>query len=310
MQIINDVTSVQQNLPSVVTIGTFDGVHKGHRKILERLVTEANDRNFLAVVFTFFPHPKSIVSPAEAPKQIHSLTEKIECLKKLGVQQLVLQPFTENFAKLSAEEFVYEILVKRLHTKKIIVGYDHRFGKNRSASIVDLKIFGEKFGFEVEEISPQEINETAVSSTKIRNALKEGNIPVANAYLQADFSLEGIVIHGQKLGKKINFPTANIHIEEAYKLLPKKGAYAVYSFFEGKKVFGMLNLGSNPTIQGKGFSVEVHFFDFNANLYGKKIKVFLLEFLREEQKFPNIEALKKQLEADENRVRKSYLIEK
>ncbi len=306
MKIITNVWDTEPLKDSVITIGTFDGVHLGHRKIIQRLVNSARSQQLVPTVFTFFPHPRMILQPEVAPKQIQTVEEKAHLMEILGVEQLVIQPFDRKFADLPAENFVQRILVEKLRVKKIIVGYDHRFGKNRTADIHDLQHFGEKYGFEVEEISAQEIDDVKVSSTKIRQALADGDIKQANVYLQSSFTLSGKVIHGQKLGKRINFPTANILISESYKLIPKIGVYAVESIIEGKKMFGMMNIGKNPTIEGKGDSVEVHFFDFQGDLYGKVITLHLIDYIREEQKFPSVEALKMQLEKDEKVVREIF----
>lgn len=306
MKIITNVWDTEPLKDSVITIGTFDGVHLGHRKIIQRLVNSARSQQLVPTVFTFFPHPRMILQPEVAPKQIQTVEEKAHLMEILGVEQLVIQPFDRKFADLPAENFVQRILVEKLRVKKIIVGYDHRFGKNRTADIHDLQYFGEKYGFEVEEISAQEIDEVKVSSTKIRQALADGDIKQANVYLQSSFTLSGKVIHGQKLGKRINFPTANILISESYKLIPKIGVYVVESIIEGKKMFGMMNIGKNPTIEGKGDSVEVHFFDFQGDLYGKVITLHLIDYIREEQKFSSVEALRMQLEKDEKVVREIF----
>lgn len=307
MEIITNIWELQNNENSVVTIGTFDGVHLGHRKIIERVVKSAEKNHWKPVVFTFFPHPRMILDPKTAPKQIQTIEEKAQMLENMGIKKLIIQPFDKNFADLSAEDFVKNILVEKLKVKKIIIGYDHRFGKNRSAGIVDLQRFGEKFHFEVEEISAQEIDEVAVSSTKIRNALQNGNIEQANAYLGYFFTLSGEVIHGKKIGREINFPTANICISESYKMLPKNGVYAVLSHIDGKPFFGMMNIGNNPTIQEKEPSVEVHFFDFQGDLYRKKLRIQLLKYIREEQKFASVQALKHQLEIDQKYIKQKVI---
>ncbi|MDO4881013.1 MAG: bifunctional riboflavin kinase/FAD synthetase [Capnocytophaga sp.] len=304
MKIITDIYDFSSFAPSVVTIGTFDGVHIGHQKILERVVQAAEKENLIPSVFTFFPHPRIVLRPNEPIKLLQTIEERAQILENKGIEQLIIQPFDQKFANLSAQEFVENILHKKLNAKKIIIGYDHRFGKNRSANITDLREFAKKYHFEVEEISAQEISDISVSSTKIRNALINGNIQIANQYLGYSFSLTGKVIHGMKLGRTLGFPTANIQIEDSYKIIPKIGVYLVYSIFDGKKIFGMLSIGKNPTIANKGESIEVHFFDFNKDLYDQSISIYFLEYLREEQKFSDIEALKKQLALDEEVCRK------
>lgn len=307
MKIITNVWNFTAEQGSVITIGTFDGVHLGHQKIIEKVIASGQKNKWIPTIFTFFPHPRMILQPQTAPKQIQTIEEKATMLQNLGIQQLVIQPFDKDFADLSAEDFVKMILVEKLQVKKIIIGYDHRFGKNRTADISDLQRFGQKYNFEVEEISAQEINEVAVSSTKIRKALEEGSISEANTYLGYFFSLSGEVIHGKKLGKKLTFPTANIRLSDTYKLIPKDGVYAVFSIIEGKKVLGMMNIGNNPTIEGKEKSIEVHFFDFSEDLYAKNLTIYLYKYIREEQKFASVEALKHQLEKDEAAIRSVFL---
>lgn len=300
MKIINSVFDFYSEKPTIVTIGTFDGVHIGHQQIIKELVVQAEENNFIPCVFTFFPFPKMILTPLNYPKQIQTLEEKLNTLKQFGIRLIVVQPFNKKFADLEAEEFACEILHKRLHCKKIIVGYDHRFGKGRSATIDDLKIFGKKFSFEVQEISPQQINEISVSSTKVRKALLNGDLQKVKNYLGRYFSFTSKVIHGAKLGRKIGFPTANLELSPEYKILPKQGAYVVKSKIDEKEYFGILNIGQKPTLNGENTTIEVHFFDFERNLYSKEISVDFLHFIREEKKFNNIEELKNQLKKDEN----------
>lgn len=232
-------------------------------------------------------------------KLLNTISEKSQLLSRCGVDNLVIHPFDAAFSNLSAEEFVRQILVDKFNIAKIIIGYDHRFGKNRSATLDDLILFGEKYGFEVEQISAQEINQVSISSTKIRTALDSGNITLGNQYLGYAYFLSGQVVEGKKLGRTIGFPTANIKIEQDYKLIPKKGVYIVSSELNGKKVFGMMNIGVNPTVGGTIPSVEVHFLNFNEDLYGKQIQVSLHERIRDEVKFPSVEVLKEQLNKDQ-----------
>ncbi len=219
-------------------------------------------------------------------------------MEELGLDCLIIHPFTKEFSRLSATEFVRDILVNELRTKKIIIGYDHRFGRNRNANIQDLIAFGNTFEFEVEEIPAQEVDDVSVSSTKIRRALNEGDIPTANNYLGYNYRLTGIVEKGKGLGRKINFPTANLHIKESYKLIPKNGVYLIKSNLDGKPVYGMMNIGFNPTVDGSKRSIEIHFFDFNKDLYDKRVQVEILKRLRDEERFESIEALRKQLQID------------
>ena len=283
---------------SVVTIGTFDGVHIGHQKIIKQLVEIANKDNLQAVVLTFFPHPRMVLQKDTGINLINTIDEKSQLLENFGIDHLVIHKFTKEFSRLGAMEFVRDTLVKKLHVKHIIIGYDHRFGRNRTANIDNLREYGEVYNFKITEISAQEIDEVAVSSTKIRKALNNGDIEVANAFLGYNFMLTGTVVEGKNLGKKIDFPTANLNIEESYKLIPKNGSYVVKSIIEDKTIYGMMNIGTNPTVNGESQSIEVHFFNFNKNIYNKKIQVELIKRLRDEQKFDSIDTLKVQLHKD------------
>ena len=286
------------NNNSVVTIGTFDGVHIGHQKIIKRLVNIAKKKDLQAIVFTFFPHPRMVLQEDANIKLINTLDEKSKLLENLGVDHLVVKKFTKDFSRLTALEFVRDILVNKLHVKYIIVGYDHHFGRNRTANINDLREFGETYDFNIIEISAQDIDEVTVSSTKIRQALIEGDVKSANAFLGYNFMLTGKVVEGKRLGKQIGFPTANLQIEETYKLIPKNGSYIVKSYVHNVNVFGMMNIGTNPTFNGEQQSIEVHFFDFDKDIYYEKIEIHLLHRLRDEEKFESIESLKAQLHRD------------
>lgn len=292
------------NISSIVTIGTFDGVHIGHQKIVKRLITIAKKQKLKSVVLTFFPHPRMVLQKDANIKLINTIDEKAQLFQDFGLDALVVKKFTREFSRQTALEFVRDILVKKLHIKHIIIGYDHQFGRNRTANIEDLKKYGDVYNFEVTKISAQDIDEVTVSSTKIRNALNKGNIKTANAFLGYNFMLTGTIAKGKGLGKQIGFPTANLHIQENYKLIPKNGVYVVKSNYNGETIFGMMNIGTNPTVGGKFQSIEIHFFDFNQDIYNKKIKIELLQRLRDEQKFESIEALQKQLFKD-----KSYTID-
>lgn len=285
---------------TVLTIGTFDGVHIGHQKIIKRLVEISEIKNLTPSLLTFFPHPRMVLQKDANIKLINTIDEKKDILKQFGISNLVIKEFTKEFSRLTAEDFVKNILVDHLKAKHIIIGYDHHFGRNRNANIEDLKQFGKDFDFEVEEISKQDINDVAVSSTKIRAALQEGNIKTANTYLGYNFMLTGKVIDGKKLGQTINYPTANLHIEETYKLIPKHGVYIVKSIIDNITVYGMMNIGYNPTVNGKHQTIETHFFDFNKDLYGQNLKIELLQRLRDEQKFNSVEELQSQLHIDKN----------
>ena len=296
---INDFTSTKK---TILTLGTFDGVHIGHKKILNKLTQSRSvgteNEKYESLVLTFFPHPRMVLQEHSDIKLLNTITEKIDLLEKIGIENLVIHPFDETFSRLTAEEFVSTILVDRFHIQKIIIGHDHRFGRNRTANIDDLIAFGKQYDFEVEQISVQEINEISVSSTKIRNALLEGNMALANEYLGYEYVLTGIIIKGKQLGRTIGFPTANLKIEENYKLIPQNGVYIVKSIINEQTVFGMMNIGFNPTVDGQKQSIEIHYFDFNADLYNQKISVSILHRIRSEQKFESVELLKEQLEKD------------
>ncbi|EIJ37848.1 riboflavin kinase/FMN adenylyltransferase [Galbibacter orientalis DSM 19592] len=288
----------EENYYTVVTVGTFDGVHVGHKKIIDKIVANATANDLKSTILTFFPHPRMVLQQASDLKLLNTLEEKISILKETGLDQLIIHPFTKEFSRLTAEEYVKEVLVESINAKKVIIGYDHRFGRNRTATIGDLIKFGEKYKFDVEQISVEEVNEVSVSSTKIRVALEEGNIKTANTFLGYSYMLTGIITKGKGLGKQIDFPTANIHIKEEYKLIPKIGVYVVKSEYNNKTIYGMMNIGYNPTVNGEKKTIEVHFLDFDEDLYDKEIRVELLERLRDEKRFDSIEDLKKQLIKD------------
>ncbi|WP_026811553.1 bifunctional riboflavin kinase/FAD synthetase [Arenibacter latericius] len=283
---------------TAITIGTFDGIHVGHRKILERLINNAKVLGLKSTVLTFFPHPRMVLQQDVSIQLLNTIEEKVQIMKSLGLDYLIIHPFTKDFSRLSATEFVRDILVNELKVKKIIIGYDHRFGRNRNADINDLIAFGNTLDFQVEEISAQEINEVSVSSTKIRKALEEGDIRRANKYLGYRYMLTGTVVKGKGLGRKLDFPTANLSIVEDYKLIPKNGVYVVSSVINGKTVYGMMNIGVNPTVAGTKRTIEINFFYFNQDLYGKKLQIDIIDRIRDEIKFDSLEALKAQLGKD------------
>ncbi|PIB32978.1 riboflavin biosynthesis protein RibF [Gaetbulibacter sp. 5U11] len=289
-------TNQTQN--TVLTIGTFDGVHIGHQKIIKRLVEVSNNKGLQPSLLTFFPHPRMVLQKDANIKLINTISEKELLLKRFGITNLVVKKFTKDFSRLTAEAFVEDILVDQLKAKHVIIGYDHHFGRNRNANINDLRQFGEQFNFDVEEISMQDINDVAISSTKIRAALNDGDIKTANTYLGYNFMLTGTIIKGKGIGKTINYPTANLKIEETYKLIPKQGVYIVQAIIDNVLEYGMMNIGTNPTVSGTDQSIEIHFFNLNKSLYDKKLSVQLLHRLRDEQKFDSLDLLKKQLEID------------
>lgn len=282
----------------ILTIGTFDGVHIGHQKILKKVKNLSKEKKMIPSVLTFFPHPRMVLQQDNSIKLLNTITERRILLEKFGVDLICVKTFTREFSNLSAYDYVKGIIVDELNTKVVVIGYDHHFGKNRSANINDLKEFAKEFNFEIEEISAKDIAEVTVSSTKIRSALKNGNITLANTFLGYNYILTGKVVRGHSIGKTIDFPTANLYIEEDYKLIPKDGVYVVKATINNSKIFGMMNIGHNPTIKNKPHSIEVHFFNFEKDIYGQQIVIEMLTRLRDEQKFENIDALKLQLKKD------------
>lgn len=302
MKVFQSISQFKSNKKTTVTIGTFDGVHLGHQSLLKKLKI---NNSCESVLITFFPHPRMVLQVESEIKLLNTIEEKTILLESNNIENLIIHPFDKAFSRLTAEEFVEDILVKQLNIDTLIIGHDHRFGRNRSATVDDLIDFGKKYNFNVEQISAKEINEIAISSTKIRLALDNGNIKLANSYLGYNYSITGKVVKGLQNGRSIGFPTANILIEENYKLIPKNGVYAVKTTLKNKTVFGMLNIGNNPTIGLNKRSIEVHFFDFNDDIYDEKISLSLLNYFREEQKFNSLEALKEQLLLDKEAVLKS-----
>ncbi|MDC1009811.1 bifunctional riboflavin kinase/FAD synthetase [Flavobacteriaceae bacterium] len=300
MKIYRSIEDYDEDKRSVVTIGTFDGIHLGHQKILSRLIKSSKNKDLNSVVLTFFPHPRIILNKYNEVKMIDTLDEKIIHLNEIGIDSLVIHPFDKNFSLLSANQFIKDFLVDKLKIKHIIIGYDHRFGKGREASVTDLKNYADDYDFTVEEIKAQEIEKITVSSTKIRNSINQGDIKTTEKYLGRSFNLTGKIVKGDGLGKKINYPTANIFIEETYKIIPKDGVYLVETIIEDKLFNGMMNIGHRPTIGTNVKSIEVHLFNFNEDIYGKVISIKMISKIRDEKKFASIEALKEQLVKDEN----------
>lgn len=318
MKIYHNLSEFTKLNNAIVTIGTFDGVHYGHQKIIKQLVAKAKSDHGESVILTFFPHPRLIIDPENQDlKMINTINEKAEILKSLGVDHLIITPFTRDFSNLLPDDYIKNILVNHIGTKHIIIGYDHRFGKDRTGNLTDLKAAGNHFGFSVEEIMEQDIHDVAVSSTKIRQAILDGDVSLAADYLGYSFSIFGRVIKGDKIGRTIGFPTANIFVEETYKLIPGDGIYAVTvemkvgsselrvdalessSFnFQPSTFKGMAYIGQRPTINGMTRNIEVNIFDFNQEIYGQDIKMNFLKFLRHDVKFTGLDALKVQLQKD------------
>ena len=303
MKVISTIENYQATEGCSLTIGTFDGVHIGHREIIDRLVKSAREKNHLAVVLTFFPHPRMVLQKDTSIRLIDTLKEKQQLLSDLGVDVVVIHPFSKEFSRQTADEFTRDILVKAFNIEHLIIGYDHRFGRNREATVDDLINAGETYGFTVEKIEAQEIASVNVSSTKIRTALEKGKMKIATDYLNRPFRLSGKVIEGEKIGRTIGFPTANLQIEEEYKLMPCDGVYFIQSQLENTLVYGMMNVGFRPTLEGEKRSFEVHFFDFKQDLYGALLHIDLIELIRKEKKFDSLEMLKAQLEEDQAKCR-------
>ncbi|MDP5198207.1 bifunctional riboflavin kinase/FAD synthetase [Flavobacterium sp. DG2-3] len=298
MKLFHSINDFQSTKKTILTLGTFDGVHIGHKKILDRITQHTENGKYESLVLTFFPHPRMVLQEKSEIRLLNTISEKIKLLEATGIENLIVHPFNESFSRLTAEEFVRTILVEKFQIQKIIIGHDHRFGRNRTANIDDLIAFGLEYGFEVEQISAEEIQDVSVSSTKIRKALNEGNMALANEYLGYNYFLNGTIVKGKQLGRTIGFPTANIHIEEDYKLIPKIGVYVVKATVNGETVFGMMNIGFNPTVNGEKQTIEVHLFNFDKDIYDQNIEVSLLHYIREEQKFSSVDALKEQLNQD------------
>lgn len=306
MQVSHSINAFSSAKKTIVTLGTFDGVHLGHQSILNQLIEATENGMYESVVLTFYPHPRMVLQQEPAIQLLNSMDEKTMLLEKSGIDHLIIHPFDAAFSKLSAEAFVQKVLVEQLQIHKIIIGYDHRFGENRTANITDLIQFGKKYNFEVAQINAKEINEIAVSSTNIRTALGNGSIQLANRYLGYTYFFSGKVMKGKQLGRTIGFPTANLELLEPFKLLPKKGAYVVYSMLKGTRIFGMMNIGHNPTLGENERTIEVHFFDLKEDLYDSVLCISLLAFIRPEEKFSSVEALKTQLHKDRD-FSKKYL---
>ena len=305
MRIFDGVENLEGLVNPVLTIGTFDGIHLGHQKIIKNLIREARSTNSDSVLLTFFPHPRMVLFPEETNLQlIQTQEEKYNKLAEQGLKNIIVQPFSHEFAKLTALEFIEEIIVKKIRAKKIIIGYDHQFGNSREGNINFLREYSDKFGYEVIEIPAKEIDEINVSSTKIRTALNEGDIETANLFLNAAFEINGTVVHGNEIGRSIDFPTANIQIADKNKIIPKNGVYAVKILVNDKNYFGMLNIGTRPSISKQlSKTIEVNIFDFEEMIYDLPIKITFHKHIREEKYFSNLEELKSQLQLDASFIR-------
>ena len=302
----NDAMKIYHNLDdftplpyAVVTSGTFDGVHLGHQKILNRLKEVAGKYHGETVVITFWPHPRLVLNPTDTKlKLLNTFEERVELIKEQVIQHLLRIPFTKEFSNISSSDFIQKILVEKIGTKRLVIGYDHHFGKNREGSFEELKLNGPRLGFEVEEIPRQEVDSIGISSTKIRTALESGDVETAKSLLGRPFSITGRVVQGEKLGRMLGFPTANLDLDSHYKLIPADGIYAVTVTHESKQYKGMLYIGQRPTVGGVHQTIEVNIFDFDKTIYGETLSVQFIGSIRQDIKFNDLEALKKQLALD------------
>ena len=288
---------------AVVTIGTFDGVHSGHRKIITRIKELTTASNGETVILTFFPHPRMILHPEDQSiKMINTMDEKAELLEQLGIDHLIITPFSRDFSNQTAEDYIRDVLVKKIGTKKIVIGYDHRFGKDRQGGLHNLQRLAPVFGFEVIEIPEQDIHDVAVSSTRIRKALLNAEIGLANEFLGYPFFISGKVTRGDQIGRQMGYPTANIMVEETYKLIPADGIFAVKVHVDGQEYRGMGYIGHRPTISGMTRNIEVNIFDFDRDIYTLPIRMEFLQFVRGDIKFESLDQLKEQLGKDKKDV--------
>ena len=299
MKIYHSISDFKNVQKPILTTGTFDGVHFGHRKIIQRLSEIAVNEGGQSAVLTFYPHPRMVLFPDDHQLQlINTLDEKIRLLEKAGVQHLIIHPFTKDFSRMTSLSFVRDIIVNQLNTHKLVIGYDHHFGRNREGTFEHLKEFAPVYGFEVEEIPAQLLDDVKVSSTKIRNALLNGQVDLAYQFLNYHYELSGTVVKGNEVGRSINFPTANLSVDDTTKLIPKPGVYAVKVDVQDHCFDGMMNIGTNPTLGNNKQTIEVHIFDFDNLIYDQKIGVRFIHRMRDEVSFSNLESLKEQLEKD------------
>jgi riboflavin kinase/FMN adenylyltransferase len=304
MKVVYDIKEFDPKKPVVLTQGTFDGVHFGHRKILRHVVSEAREIDGVSVLLTFYPHPRLVLYPDDNElKLLTTIEEKVELVSAIGIDYLIIIPFTQELSRLRASDFVRDILVEQLHISKLIIGYDHRFGRNREGGLKEMIQFSETYNFKLEEIPPQDIEDSIVSSTKIRKALLDGDVHLAKEYLGDLYTISGKVEEGLQRGTTIGYPTANVRVGSSFKLIPKNGVYAVWVYIDKIRYAGMLNIGYNPTFEGKKWSMEVHILNFNKNIYHHKILISFHSRIREEMKFENVTSLVNQLTKDEKKIR-------
>lgn len=307
MNIYHSIDDFPSEIKTIVTIGTFDGVHKGHETIINRINQIAKEEALSSVLLTFDPHPRHVIYPDDQElKLICTIDEKIEALSKTGLQNIVVHRFTREFSRTKSVNFIRDVLVNKLNMKHMVVGFDHHFGKNREGTYNNLLELSELYMFKLEKIKPLKVNGITISSTKIRRAILEGEFSKVNSYISCNFSIKGRVVYGNNIGKSIGFPTANLDIQHKYKILPKNGVYAVKVFIEKKQYFGMLNLGRRPSVLDDTFTIEVHIFDFSDNIYNLELKIEFVQRIRDEKKFADLEKLKSQLKIDEINSKKIF----
>ena len=308
MRVFRDLNNLPAFKNSVITIGTFDGVHKGHLKLIERINFLAKENNGESIIITFHPHPRIVINPEDKSlRLLNTIEEKIYLLEKYGVDNLVIVPFSRDFSEQNAEDYISNFLVKNFHPKNIVIGYDHKFGKNRSGDYLLLEKMKQQFGYMMEEISKEMLADIGISSSKIRNAIQSGELKLANELLGHNYTLSGTVVRGLQNGRKLGFPTANIQANDEFKLIPKTGIYAVRVHANQSTYKGMLSIGYNPTFDGKERTVEVNILDFDKDIYGASLTLELIDYVRDEKKFYSVEDLIAEIKNDEVIIRKILL---
>lgn len=307
MKIYHSIEEFPSSIKTIITIGTFDGVHKGHQVIIDRINDIARKERLQSLLLTFYPHPRHVLFEDNQDfRLINTIDEKIEFLSKTDLEHLVIHEFSKEFSRTKSVNFIRDVLVNKLNMKYMIIGHDHHFGKNREGTYDDLLALSELYGFQIERVEPQDVHDVVVSSTKIRNAIKEGDIKRVNSYLCCNFSASGKVVEGNKIGGSIGFPTANIQLNSKWKILPRDGVYAVKVFVKGEQYYGMLNIGNRPTVSDFKHVIEVYLLDFKSDIYNQEIKVEFIERIRDEKRFSDLERLRIQLKLDEINCKKIF----
>jgi len=304
LRIFNGVSQYNCEGETCLTVGTFDGVHIGHKKILKKLISTAKQNGWRSVLLTFYPHPRKVIFPDDhGLKMLNTLSEKLALLESIGIDDVIIQPFSKEFSRYEPIEYVRDVLKAKLAMRHIVIGYDHRFGKNREGGIEQLRELAPLYDFDITEISALDVDEVNVSSTKIRKALENGETDIASTYLDYSYHFTGVVVAGESRGKELGFPTANLEIEDDTKLIPRNGVYAVRVELDGNQIHGVMNIGHKPTFsENEPKSIEVHLFEFDKDIYGKELIVTLVAYLRSETKFGSADALINQLEDDKSRA--------